>query len=42
LDYAREMGLPVLSTPKTMYETSGLVYRLGCRSGVYSPPGPPD
>jgi predicted transcriptional regulator len=42
LDYAREMGLPVLSTPKTMYETSGLVYRLGCQSGVYSPPGGPD
>jgi predicted transcriptional regulator len=41
LDYAREMGLPVLSTPKTMYETSGLLYRLGCKSGVYSPPGPP-
>jgi hypothetical protein len=39
LDYAREMGLPVLSTPKTMYETSGLVYRLGAKSGVYSPPG---
>ncbi|HUU56203.1 MAG TPA: DRTGG domain-containing protein [bacterium] len=42
LDYAAEMGLPVLSTPKTMYETSGLVYRLGGKSGVYSPPGRPD
>jgi len=42
LDYARDMGLPVLSTPKTMYETSGLVYRLGCKSGIYSPPGGPD
>jgi predicted transcriptional regulator len=41
MDYAREMGLPVLSTPMTMYETSGLIYRLGCRSGIYSPPGPP-
>lgn len=41
LDYAREMGLPVLITPKTMYETSGLVYRLGARSGVYYPPGAP-
>jgi len=39
LDYAREMGLPVILTPKTMYETSGLVYRLGAKSGVYSPPG---
>lgn len=42
LDYAREMGLPVLSTRKTMYETSGLVYRSGCKSGIYSPPGGPD
>lgn len=41
LEYAREMDLPVVSTPKTMYETSGLIYRLGGRSGVYSPPGPP-
>jgi predicted transcriptional regulator len=40
LDYAREMGLPVLSSSMTMYETSGLIYRLGCKSGVYSPPGP--
>jgi predicted transcriptional regulator len=42
LDYAREMDLPVLSTPKTMYETSGLVYRLGIKSGIYTPPGGPD
>ena len=42
VDYAREMDLPVLSTPKTMYETSGLIYRLGCKSGVYTPPGSPD
>lgn len=42
LDYAREMDLPVLATPRTMYETSGLIYRLGCKSGVYSPPGGTD
>ena len=41
-DYAGEIGLPVLSTPKTMYETSGLVYGLGAKSGVYTPPGGPD
>lgn len=42
LDYAGEMGLPVLATPKTMYETSGLVYGLGVKSGIYSPPGGSD
>ncbi len=37
--YAREMGLPVILTPKTMYETCGRVYKLGVKSGVYTPPG---
>jgi predicted transcriptional regulator len=40
--YAREMGLPVMLTPKTMYETCGLVYRLGAKSGVYTPPHGPE
>ncbi len=40
--YASEMGLPVMLTPKTMYETCGLVYRLGAKSGVYTPPCEPE
>lgn len=39
VEHARELGVPVLLTGYTMYESSGLVYRLGARSGVYSPPG---
>jgi predicted transcriptional regulator len=39
VDYAREMGLPVMLTPKTMYESCGLVYQLGAKSGAYIPPG---
>ena len=42
LAYAREMGLPVMLTPKTMYETCGRVYQLGAKSGVYTPPGKPE
>lgn len=42
VDYAREIDLPVILTTRTMYETSGLVYRLGIKSGVYTPPGGPD
>jgi predicted transcriptional regulator len=41
VEYAREMGLPVILTPKTMYETCGRVYQLGVKSGVYTPPGKP-
>jgi predicted transcriptional regulator len=39
VEYAREMGLPVMLTAKTMYESCGLVYQLGAKSGVYTPPG---
>jgi len=39
VEHAREMGLPVMLTAKTMYESCGLVYQLGVKSGVYSPPG---
>jgi len=39
VDYAREIGLPVILTPKTMYESCGLVYQLGAKSGAYIPPG---
>jgi hypothetical protein len=42
LAYAREMGLPVILTPRTMYETCGRVYQLGAKSGVYTPPGKPE
>lgn len=42
VEYAREMGLPVILTPKTMYETCGRVYQLGAKSGVYTPPGAPE
>jgi predicted transcriptional regulator len=38
VDSARELGLPVICTSKTMYETCGLVFKLGARSGVYIPP----
>lgn len=36
--YAREAGLPVLATKKTLYEAAGLVYLLGVKSGVYRAP----
>ncbi len=39
VEHARELGLPVILTDRTMYESCGLVYRLGAKSGVYSPPG---
>jgi predicted transcriptional regulator len=39
VEHARELGLPVMLTGRTMYESCGLVFRLGARSGVYSPPG---
>jgi len=39
--YAREMGLPFLRTKKTLYESCGLVYRLGAQSSVYHPPSKP-
>lgn len=39
LEYARELDLPLMLTPKTMYESCGLVYQLGAKSGVYTPPG---
>jgi predicted transcriptional regulator len=39
VEHARELGLPVMLTDRTMYESCGLVYRLGAKSGVYSPPG---
>jgi hypothetical protein len=42
VEYAREMGLPIILTPKTMYETCGRVYQLGAKSGVYTPPGAPE
>jgi predicted transcriptional regulator len=42
ITYAREMDLPVILTPRTMYETCGLVYQLGAKSGVYSPPSGPE
>ncbi|MGD8717459.1 MAG: DRTGG domain-containing protein [Candidatus Zixiibacteriota bacterium] len=37
----RDMGIPILRSAKTMFEASGLVYALGAKSGVYSPPSPP-
>jgi len=38
VDSACQLGLPVICTSKTMYETCGLVFKLGVPSGVYVPP----
>lgn len=38
VDSARQLGLPVMCTSKTMYETCGLVFELGAPCGVYTPP----
>ncbi len=39
VEHARELGLPVMLTARTMYESCGLVYELGAKSGIYTPPG---
>jgi predicted transcriptional regulator len=39
VEHARELGLPVMLTARTMYESCGLVYQLGAKSGIYTPPG---
>jgi hypothetical protein len=36
VEYAEEMGLPLLSTDYTMYEACGLVYDMGLRPGDFS------
>jgi predicted transcriptional regulator len=36
--FAEDTGLPVLATDKTMYESCGLIFRLGARAGNYRPP----
>jgi hypothetical protein len=36
IEYAEEMGLPLLITDYTMYEACGLVYDMGLRPGVFS------
>lgn len=41
LAYAREAALPLLVTKRTLYESCGLVYKLGVKSGVYNPPCKP-
>jgi hypothetical protein len=39
IEYAKEMGLPLLSTDYTMYEACGLVYDMGMRPGDFSARG---
>lgn len=42
LEFAEGMDLPILRTTRTMYESCGLIYKMGGKCGRYAPPSPQD